>query len=294
MTVHIAAIGNSHIGAIKSAWDQIEHEVPDLKFTFFASRSRYMEYLRAKQGKLVPTQPSTESSMKFTSGGKTVIDPAEYDAFLLYGLRSRPYMPDRKQHYSEEVHKAAYFDLKRKQALPKIVKLFRRVTDKPIFVSLHPLPISDKTANQGRMFKDEGEYDYDFGATLAARFFKEEFNATLIKQPAETIENNQYTADIYVKDAEKLQIGKEGDSTIYGEEDMIHMNSDYGKLWFKNLIPEALALEGPRPATERSSSGAQRPAGVCADQAPVAAGKLQQILRPRRRTAKLKLNLSRS
>lgn len=243
MTLHIAVIGNSHVGAIKSAWDKIEHKYPQIKLTFFAARSRNMEFVRIEKGKLVPYRSRTESSMEFTSGGKKVIDPDEYDAFLLYGLRARPYMPDLTQHFSEQAHAAALADLRKSQALLRLLKLTRRITKKPIFLGEHPLPIAHESAsNKGRMYKEKGVHDYHFGASLSARFFKDQYNATLIMQPAETIERNQFTAEIYAKESERLQIGRENDTLVDGPEDLVHMNSEYGKLWLENLIPEALAI----------------------------------------------------
>jgi hypothetical protein len=82
----VCVIGNSHIAAVKQAWDNRAPKVSsDLATTFFSAQVRLMEHLVLDGRVLVPTQDELAAKLRYTSGGTSVIDIDAYDAFVLIG-----------------------------------------------------------------------------------------------------------------------------------------------------------------------------------------------------------------
>ncbi len=89
MTTRICCIGTSHLGCLKSGWEEIESEYPGITLTFFgapnAGMTELISAVALSDGSIVPHLPILEQYFAFTSGGHTAIQIADYDAFVVIG-----------------------------------------------------------------------------------------------------------------------------------------------------------------------------------------------------------------
>ncbi|MEQ8652208.1 MAG: hypothetical protein RIC87_07065 [Kiloniellales bacterium] len=257
MVQSVAIFGNSHVSAIKTAWEEAKQDYPQVSFTFFAARANYMKYIEARDGVLVPTNEVTERSIGFTSGGKSKIDPKEYDCFLVYALGARPYLPDASVFYSDQVHQVTIANRRARQLAWRTVKQIKSVTDRPIIVGENPLPslLSEQALRDSGDF-EEGRVDYTYGVELAERLFYKEHNIRLQRQPLQTIDNGRWTKEEFCKGSERLAIGHRSDGSAHDETDTNHMNTAYGHIWLKAFMPLLQGLRD-RGGSENLDKGAK-------------------------------------
>ena len=82
----VCVLGNSHTGAIKSAWTNRAPSVaPGFALRFFAASNFNLENLICENGALVPKFNDSAEKFRITSGGLDTIDIARYDAIVLIG-----------------------------------------------------------------------------------------------------------------------------------------------------------------------------------------------------------------
>lgn len=238
MVQSVAIFGNSHVSAIKTAWEEAKQDYPQVSFTFFAARATYLDHIEARDGLLIPTNEATERSVSFTSGGKNRIDPKEYDCFVVYALGARPYLPLKNVFYSDQVHQVTIASLRARQLAWRTVERIKSVTDRPIIVGENPLPslLSEQALRDSGDF-EEGRVDYDYGVELAERLFYKERNVQLQRQPLQTIDKGRWTKEEFCKGSERLAIGHVSDGSAHDETDTIHMNAAYGHIWLKAFMP---------------------------------------------------------
>ncbi len=246
MKKKVAVLGNSHVGAIKMAWNSVKHHAPNLDLTYFASPGTDLEYLKIQGTKLVPVKEKTKNSIVFTSEGLDCVNTQDFDAFLLYAMGAQPYLPDLRYFYSEEAYRAAIRNRRVTRTMGKVLMLVRKISDKAIFVGENPLISSSKA--ESRDFtntekKLEGESVYIAGASLSQRLFYEDYGATLVYQPNETITDGRWTKEEFCKNSKKLDIGEEPHPIPHGKNDINHMNEQYGKLWLKAFLRKVKNLE---------------------------------------------------
>lgn len=132
----ICIIGNSHVGALKRAWDIKPHHSIDVDF--FAARGASLRDLTVKRNALVPATRTLKSALKFTSGGKARIEPERYDGFLVYGAQAKHIIFNKDNHYSKAVIQAALHDHVQDTVSFAIITRLRRVTEKRIYLGHHP------------------------------------------------------------------------------------------------------------------------------------------------------------
>lgn len=228
--IRVCVIGNSHVATIKEGWDKIASARPDISLTFFASRRRRILELVADNGKLQPGNSDLMSEISITSGGKTSVDPDEYDVFLIYGLNNFWGNGDLKVRYSQAVWRAWLGDKERNSPAFFVAGLLREITDKPLYMGHNPMkafapddrPVSVLTYDEHIAFLNDEVYQ-----TLPA---------TMIGQPTETICYGVATERKYAIGSKRLKVGFVDDMKNHDEGDIGHMNADFGQLWLEAFL----------------------------------------------------------
>jgi hypothetical protein len=260
----ICVIGNSHVAAVKTGWDRIQHEFPRVEMTYFAARARYMRDLRVRGGILEAATEQLRKLIASTSGGESTIDPSHYDGFLVVGSQlGLVYMLHMFASYrlfgfmgstpgatmlSEACfHETARAQIDRSLAIC-LVRRLRSITGKPICVC--PEPLLDERAPQ---FEPFWQRDAELGYSLLSGLFDEkinqlqqELNFKFIPQPGKTVANEIFTAQEYKSGSIRLQPGFDAK---HDETDLMHMNSKYGALVIRSVMAEGFSLR-PEPAVE--------------------------------------------
>lgn len=234
----LCVIGNSHVGALKLAWDGLRAERRDLEVTFFAQRQGKILTLATEGRRLVPSSEEQRAQLEFTSGGLGVIDTRAYDAFLVYGLFHRPPLTEDGSPYSRAVREAATLDRATRSNAYRMVRRLRRITRRPIFVGLSPLRANIEGAPLPPPL-----LPYSEECDLLDRQVFAPLGARLVRQPPETVVDDRSTAVEFSPGSVKLDLGDLGVGARHGDRDDFHMNEAYGRLWLESLAAD-LANEG--------------------------------------------------
>ncbi len=219
----ICIIGNSHVGALKRAWDADPD--PSLALEFFAARGARLRDLRVKRNRLAPKTWALKRAFKFTSAGQSRIEPDRYDCFLIYALQARPFLEKCENRYSRAVMQDALKDHVQNTISFDVLEKLRGVTDKKIYVGHNPLLAAD-----GKVENRVSE-EYTNGITELNRYVYNPANSEMIPQPYETIVNGHFTDQVYTKRSKRLSVGNRLDDRTHPEDDRTHMNEAFGRLW---------------------------------------------------------------
>ena len=223
----ICVLGNSHVAAIKLAYEAARPETPH-EITFFAGLGTRMATLQIADGMLVP--PADDHKIQFaiktTSGGLSRIDPALYDRFLIIGMSGGVHemVETVSRPISEGAKHCAVKDYWHAAPLAPLLQSLRKITDKPITVGVAPLLAQERQ-------NDAGPDAYLQFLTLSSRLFFERFEADLMGQPLGSIVNGNATEIGYSRMSERLLAGKDGFAVHHPEGENSHMNQSYGALW---------------------------------------------------------------
>lgn len=245
--MRVCIIGNSHVGSLKRAWDGFPPDKYHATFDFFAQRAFGMTALEVKDGLLVPGNESLRAAMIFTSGGADSIDPANYDAFLLYGLRTKPFLGLLNTGVSSQVKRAVIHDQTAASFSWPILKMIRTLTNKKIYLGHDPLPAAPSVKIKKRP-----------SAYLAGiQFINEEIylplNSELLPQPRSTIVNRWQTDPLFSQGSKRLEEGNPNfDNRLHHGDDRAHMNDEFGGLWL-NAYLQVLAKQNPLNFRDRAS-----------------------------------------
>jgi hypothetical protein len=241
--VKIGVIGNSHVGALKRAWDKLSLSHPAVELTFFAARGNHMRGLVVGGGKLFARTPELASFMAFTSGGISVIDPNAYDAMLVYALNVTPVLPAKKGFYSRKVLDQALLDATRHSLSFQVLEKIRAATRIFVFVGHDPLPAAASSEETNDM------HMYRSGIERLNREIYAPMNAEMLAQPEETICYGRYTRPEFAADSVRLAVGAENDNEAHPADDIAHMNDAFGALWLKHFLARLPHVLPQRTAT---------------------------------------------
>ncbi|EYD74135.1 hypothetical protein Rumeso_04334 [Rubellimicrobium mesophilum DSM 19309] len=251
-------IGNSHVGALKLAWDALRTSPQACELTFFAQRQARILDLLSKGNRLVPSSKQQRAQLKLTSGGLGEIDTAAYDIFLVYGLYPSPSLTEDGRRYSQAVREAAVLDRALGSGTYEMVQRLRAITPKLILVGLSPLranvpDTSSRTVQHLRAITRKPMLmglsrlrtnsagsalppplmPYRDTIDILDRRVFAPLDARLIPQPAETIVDGRATDAKYTIGSRRLSAGSKG--AFYPDQDNGHMNEAYGRVWLLNL-----------------------------------------------------------
>jgi hypothetical protein len=224
--MNICILGNSHVGALKRAYDKISTDYPDIQITFFAQRGYDLTELDVDNGKLVANSDVLRQAIMFTSGGIDSIAPESYDIFLIYALGTKPNFVAPGIYYSSQVKELALADIANNSAAMNLIKKIRCLTDKPIYLGHDPLPAgqsNDVPADDHGMYID--------GIKKINDHIYQKLNVKLLMQPLETLVSWNRTNINFSSGSERLAVGDVSDAQIHPEDDEIHMNDQFGEMW---------------------------------------------------------------
>lgn len=260
MRTSVGVIGNSHLGAVKIAWDEMGKDYPGVSFEFFGSRSHLLTRTYM-DGPVLKTRSRIVRDSLLKSGGAEEVDLRRYDLIWLVGagvnLRTLAFMvKDKRLHphgdgvldnlrngrakpfsrrsefVSRALIKQAFRERLARSVAGDLVAKFRPETKADIHLVHEPHldehAIEDKELAYMRIVLRSGMAD-DV-ATIFEECFREEFKglAGLISQPRDTVVESMFTSQAYSTAGVGLANMAKGPSSATAR-DNTHKNAAYGK-----------------------------------------------------------------
>jgi hypothetical protein len=276
--IQTCVIGNSHIAALKVGWESIKTDFPEETLTFFGAPGLKMNGLRPFEGSLVTDWPEVKASLKRTSQGKSQIDSALYDRFIVCGMRysidkalqlydnyrTEPESKDDREPISLHCFMRAIEDNLRASVAIRTVEKLRAITHSPIALIPAPLRSEDsKSETLKRIYdKRSPQYICDLFARISDEFSKK-FAFRLFPQPEMTKATPFETKSAYSRELVRLVAPVAADDD---DEDFDHMNAEYGAIVLRAVLSDAAWRSQPaRSIGGRLAgslpSGVRNPAG---------------------------------
>jgi hypothetical protein len=244
--MRLAIIGNSHIGALKRAWDaQDQAERPFADAAFFGAMSaQFVDLAVDHEGLFAPDGTPLRERFLATSGGLSRIDFGAYDVIAFVGLgvpfrlmaaQMRDHVTlDLSDHHpapnlmSEGMLRDMLLGFMAGRPLSRVAALLEgRNLPCRLFTLAQPCPPRKIFLAGG--FLDEGLFETAFADALYRRFadfnadFSARFGATFVAQATETMVLPGITHDRFNQDFVTI-----GGNTKNRDDDMSHMNESYG------------------------------------------------------------------
>ncbi len=232
----ICVMGSSHLGSLKLGWDEVRDQFPDLTLDFFGSTGGTMRHLRVRGSRLVPDNADLADNLAFTSGGMRDIDVSAYQAVILYGLVLR--MPRLRRGISRAVLQQTIRDSVDKSVTAKLAARVRKVTQGRIWVGPSPMPVA-----LGDQFEAGVFHDYDTLLTEVGRALGG-VDVTMLAQPPATLGPDLRTRAQFGVGSVRL-LSEPGDRVrAHPDEEVNHMNAQFGRLWLLQNLPVVLGGDG--------------------------------------------------
>lgn len=235
----ICIIGSSHTASLKLGWELVKSEFPDVELVYFASLGGTMRSLRAVDGKLVSIDPRVAKRISFTSGGHKSIDPRDYDAFVIYGLKL--FVPRLERGISRAVMKEVIGNSVDQGLTEKTVGKLRKITDKTIWIGPAPMETTTDAVQDSGEFHAYQTLIDEIAAALAMP------SSRMLGQPPETRCPDLRTVHALGNYALRRKAGQqsEADDEVESEKNLAgelkHMNSDFGVCWLRANLPLIMA-----------------------------------------------------
>ena len=148
--------------------------------------------------------------------------------FLTYALALR--VPELDERLSSAVKSQACRDSLSRSLNLRMCRMIRRVSDAPIYVGHNPQPASALDMQPGQM-------NYvDVHAVSSGEL--DVVDAHLLAQPAETLINGWNTRPELARGSTRLDIGDDHSNELHPEEDVSHMNMEFGRVYLEHLLRE--------------------------------------------------------
>jgi hypothetical protein len=241
----ICLIGNSHVGALKLGWPEIEAQFPGFLLDFYASAGQSMQ-LEVRGGKLVPATDAIRKRLAATSGTDGDIE-ATYDAYVVCGLTLSAMravhaydakfaelrrLARRDAVSVEDFAQAMEPALRGAIAVDVIAKL-RQITRAPIFLIGTPYGAYVRHVELWEKLKArEHEEVVARAYHTACRNIAHELSAIFVPQPAETIADNGYTTrePFFLFPLDYVRSEKA---------EHTHMNASFGAVVLRDVLEKA-------------------------------------------------------
>jgi len=245
-TIKICLIGDSHLAALKLGFDKIANEFEDVQVTFFGSFASSFNELIVNDRKIVPQSGKVKKVMVMTSGGQANIVVDDYDLFILHGLELsfqgfvNKALQQPVNNQDTQLQSLAWANLTSliDQCLSiKLAKKFLRL-DKPVLLSPQPF-LSEQVAHNlipkwelwHNLLENQGKPTHWVMEALAA-WEKHLVQLEALKQPPATVIHHFFTKNKFSVESIRLC----DMMTKHGEEDVIHMNPEYGEIVIRFMI----------------------------------------------------------
>ena len=197
--IRLCVLGNSHVGALKRAADEVCLQNPDLRLGFFAARSNQTRDMTIRDGRYCPTSPALADQLALTSGGQRDIDPAQWDAFLIYGFGGRRRQGDTPCRFSKALRQTVALERIRNSLLPAHARALRSLSDAPIFAALAPLAAQTGDKPALRLLPPRVE------SALVQAEICTALGVTLVPQPEASLDGKTATRRDFSRNAAMLE-----------------------------------------------------------------------------------------
>ena len=225
--LRLCVIGNSHVAALKTAWDRLKPDRPDFSLTFFAAKTILLRHLKIEGGTLEPTDESVADMLSYTSGGQRRIEVGAYGQFLVSGLQFK--LPALARHYSAAVAEAALRKAYEKSLNATIAGMLRTLTPAAIHIAHNPLPCRTDV----KLHKQEYRSYADTLGLLNHLF--EPKKLAFLPQPEETVEEIWFSRPEFTQDAPRLAVKEIMEGARHSEAGT-HLNGDFGVIYLNALL----------------------------------------------------------
>lgn len=257
MTTRLTIVGNSHVAALKRAWDAMESRPAEIDLRFFASPDRYLRHFRLGHDLVfrLPAVAAKQRPLIARSArqvnGATEIDLSGSDAVVLYGgvlfqcefaeiIATYDVDGYRAAGAPRRMSRAAFeavCDDLAEAALPRAFWLRGDIARFAVFP--RPLPSEGAATAGGERtapwrdvaVRPEGaramveRLFVALGAAHARR------GIDFLRQPASTLEPSGMTSAVYSRDSHRLIPGEK-----HSDDDVTHMNARYGALCLATIL----------------------------------------------------------
>ncbi len=233
----IAVIGNSHIAAVKYAWEDWKDRAHVL--TWFGLAARDMSGLFPQGQCLVTDDELGMKHLAHQSGRTGGICTSDFDGFLICGCSSgiAACLFHQNLPYSSAALKVALSGFWADSTAFGLIKKLRQITDKPVWFVPTPL-LALNEAEQHRLSRrlenvDRGRFEsnlaYQEFCDNSALFWRDKLQVTLLPQPVKTVENSLNTRLEYsVNSIKRLTLGRH-EKQGHDADENVHMNPQYGQ-----------------------------------------------------------------
>lgn len=247
MTKKICFMGDSHVAALKLAYEQLRTSMDVPELVFFAARLRGYRHVRLDGASIVPVHPKVLADFELTSGGQKRIELSDYDGYVLCGLdsfigKTLPISgnyctdlrgPEKKTLVSKSFFEAMLGHAFDQELCVNLLKMLRSVDAvKPIWLIPTPLrsqkileqdvfPRLQKFAESEQLAMQAASHYQSALRQTAARY-----SAKCVLQPSPTIVHSIFTRPEFHQSNDK------------NTSDYAHMNAEYGKIMVRELIKE--------------------------------------------------------
>lgn len=264
----ICCVGNSHLAALKLAWDSDASKHPGYTIRFYGAPGPNMRRVVISDGKISAGDSELAAMVQQVSGGADTVHVEEFDAFCLVGLElgfrllseillhHLPIAAFEQAHTTQDLISERCLlqcidDSIEGSLMARIVASLRAQTSKPIVVCSSP-----HFAEAALKLEDTRHLAPLQKAGLLAPFVSlfdartehclSQLGAAFMVQPADTLVKGCFSADHYRRGATKLL----NSAKEHGKDDARHMNQLFGSRLLEELFVtvERLAAGGTQPA----------------------------------------------
>jgi hypothetical protein len=239
--VSICIIGDSHIGALRLAWNRLVKENDGIEIAFFAAAYDEINGLQPVDGRLVADNDNLRELLVRT--GKQPEIAATYDVYVLCGmhlenraaLRVYRMEKQKKKRWPRKRRIRKVIRALRDSAAIRTLTKLRQCTRAPAILIGTPYQPDGETIVLKRKRAGEGaqiKKIFDKACNMLAA----EAGASFLPQPKETIAPGRTTTLAH------LRHSKGGDNT--------HMNADYGVIVMLQILKAARDATGMEPPAQ--------------------------------------------
>jgi len=249
--ISVCLIGDSHLGALKRAYDEKMPEAVDFNVEFYGAPGPEFRAIRLTNGRLTPDESAVAAVTAVNGKGRLEVAPDDFDAVLFFGSRFRTHLI-----FQEFLHRSLNHDdfvsaAVRQHALARFANGVRSFRNAHYFAE----NCNGNVFYSGAPFLTDGIKDDLFSIFPSAEKAKKSDRAalwdevetlfdnngvTLIRQPENTVTRGCLT---------KAEFGVDG---AVESVDLVHKNAEYGKL----ILREFYAGVAARMARKKAKSAA--------------------------------------
>ncbi|RMH43079.1 MAG: hypothetical protein D6688_09535 [Alphaproteobacteria bacterium] len=255
--LRLCVLGNSHVATLKTGWEKAAGALEGVEAAFAGCIGAGMASFDIVDGRLGPREPEAAAFFRDISDTGDFIDPAEFDAFLLVGMRlvAEPLIQnyaafatpsthnhDTAPHFvSDGCMADAFWSALEQSSMLHVARTVRRVTDKPVFTAWQAF-LSEglmdiewrRQRYQPILANKDQPFVHDMLAEMDRRLVAEGYRP--LHQPKSTISKGIMTKAAYSRGSVRFR--KELIHE-HREEDVFHMNADFGaacwKAWARDI-----------------------------------------------------------